>query len=168
MNFISFALIPLVLSVGIIPAFSYADQTIFRAKGVIVGEDINGGRLWVDISGDKATTIVFWDLGRVLTRYDVTSSSDCEQVFSICLSAIATYTHNAAATKLGDQSMFQIDPDNSLFVIKPTSGILADTHIEIVTEFTKIHTNSLELEPTDDTKSFSVELSESVGISTSP
>ena len=163
-----FALIPLILSVGIVPAFSYADQTTFRAKGVVVGEDINGGILWIDVSGDKAVTIVAWDLGRVLTRYDVTPSSDCEPIYSICLSATATYTHNAAATKLGDQSIFKINPNDNLLVIKPTSGILADTAVEIVTEFTKIHTNSLELQPTDDTKSHSVELSESVGISTSP
>ena len=167
-HLIIFALTPLILSIGLGPAFSFADESVFRAKGVIVGDDINGGRLWIDISGDNAITIVAWDLGRILTRYNVTPLSDCEQIYSVCLSATATHTHNAAATKIGDQSIFKIDPDNNIFVIQPTTGVLANTDVEIISELTKVHTNSLTLEQIDNTKSYAVELSESIGLATSP
>ena len=163
-----FIIFPLIASIGIIPALSFADDAVFRAKGVVVGEDINGGIVWLDASGDEATTIVSWELGRVLTRYNVEPSSDCEQIYSICLSATATFTHNAAATKVGDQLMLKIDPDNNLFVIQPLTGVLADTDVVITAEFTKTYVNSWLSEPDDSPKSHTVELDESVGITAAP
>ena len=116
------------------------DPLDFRSKGVIIGEDINGGIIWVSINDDKATTIVQWDLGRVLTRYDVSPSSDCEPNYSICLLATSTYTHNAAATKLGDQFLFKINPETKTLVIDAQTGTLQD--IDIVSQILILYKHS--------------------------
>lgn len=108
------------------------DPITFSGKGMIVGEHFNGGKLWLGISDGEATTIVEWNLGTVLTNYDVQPVSDCEPIYSICLEAITTHTENAAATKVGDQFLFKIDPKNNNIVIDGKSGVLKD--IEVVTE----------------------------------
>lgn len=109
----------------------------FHGKGVIVGEHFKDGRIWISISGDSATSIFQWDLGRSKMISDVTVFSDCESNYSICLDATITNAHNSAGVEQGDQFTVKIDQDGKKILISGKSGFFENT--DIVTDITKIY-----------------------------
>jgi len=149
-----------ILAIGVLTSSSvYADSTehlTLRAKGVLVGDEITGGRIWLSISDGKALEIFQWDLGRVIIRYDMIPSSDCEPNYPICLVGTVTYTHNAAANEVGDLVIFKIDPVNKELVVDPKGKLLND--ITFFAHLTKIYKNSLnsEITQTTNTKTYDV------------
>lgn len=130
------------------PAFAQS-QLEFRAKGNVVGEHFNGGRMWSAIDGDKATTITQWSLGRAII-YSNVSQIECESPYTICLEATISNVKNSAATKPGDQFIIKIDSENKKQIIVGKVGFLENT--EIVLNLDKIYTGSVHETSITDTR----------------
>ena len=97
--------------------FAQSDDSVFRAKSTVTGEQFNGGKIWTAINGDKATTITQWSLGRSLIHSTVAASTECESAYPICFEATISDAINNAAVKPGDKFLIGIDPENKKQVI---------------------------------------------------
>jgi arylsulfatase len=148
----SFLLFLLVGSITItnFSAFAQADTVEFRSKGMVVGEHFNGGRIWIALDGQKATTITQWSLGRAIIYSDVVYLPECESPYSICLEATVSDVKNSAATKPGDQFLIKIDPEGKKQTIMGKAGFLENT--EIILTLDRIYTNSIHKISTDDAR----------------
>jgi len=113
------------------------DPLSFYGKGIVVGEDFKDGSIWTGIKGDKATIIAQWDLGRSKIISNISSSSDCELNYQICVNATVTSSDNSKAVKVGDAFLIKIDTENKKQVIVGTFGFLEN--VEIVLVISKIY-----------------------------
>ena len=147
-----FLLFLLVTSVTItnFSAFAQPNITEFRAKGTVVGEHFNGGRMWTAIDGNKATTITQWSLGRAIIYSDIAPLTECDTSYSVCFEATVSDVKNSAATKPGDQFIIKIDPQNKKQIIMGKAGFLENT--EILLSLDKIYTDSIHKTSTEDTR----------------
>jgi len=133
------AIIPLILSMGIIPAISFAENeryvlSHFSTKGKITENNPFGGApMWTLISGDQGTLVTSTSSGIVVIRLDLKPSDSCPEFPDIvCLDSTVTSIKNSffGFIVVGDQlKMVFAAPDKQKITIQ--SGELAELVIEL-------------------------------------
>jgi len=108
-KFIIFALIPLILSIGIISAIPFSDAVDYSPRNVSIKGTLiqshtqDANTFWIILYDDKGTLVTSTDNGLVVLRFDFEDHDKCyakENTF--CLISVITESRNADWTKAGD------------------------------------------------------------------
>ncbi len=138
---IIFALIPLVLSIGIVSTLSnsYAENepyvlSHFSVKGTITENNPFGGAVfWTLISGDQGTIVTSSPTGVIVFRMDMKQSDSCPELTNtVCLDSTITSIKNSkfGFVEVGDQAKMVFEmPKKQTITIQ--SGNLAELVIEL-------------------------------------
>ena len=136
---IIFALIPLILSIGIAPALSFAENepyvlSHFSTKGKITENNpFRNLVLWTLISGDQGTIVISSQNGIIVFRLDVKQSDSCpELVNTVCIDSTITSVKNSqfGFVQVGDQANMVFEMPNKQ-TITMQSGNLESLVVEI-------------------------------------
>jgi len=116
-GFVIFALVPLILSIGIVTTISnsYAldlyslDQ--ISTRGQIINENpFDGSIIWTQIEGENGVIVATSDHGIVTIRFDVQQIDACiDSPDLVCLVATITETKNALHASEGDRAEMVFD-----------------------------------------------------------
>jgi len=137
---IIFALIPIVLSIGIVSiSNSYAENepyvlSHFSAKGTITENNPFGGAVfWTLVNGDKGTIVTSSPNGVVIFRLDMKQSDDCPELpNTVCLDSTITSIKNAQydLVSVGDEAKMVFEMPKKQ-TITMQSGKLTEFVIEL-------------------------------------